>query len=103
MSEGQKAREEEVFSQELSADDFDAAAGGDCGNFARALGMGTEDADSENCVKDHKRNIYGGNGFPNCAATVEDGSWCGDNDACLKSAVLYRSSMVDPNCVKAWH
>lgn len=47
MSEGQKAREEEVFSQELSADDLDAAAGGDCGNFARALGMGTEDADSE--------------------------------------------------------
>ena len=33
MSEGQKAHEEEVFSQKLSADDLDAAAGGDCGKI----------------------------------------------------------------------
>ena len=61
--------------------------------------MGTEDADSENCVKDHKRNIYGGNGFPNCAATVEDGSWCERNDACYNEAVIYDGRT---DCAKAW-
>ena len=38
--------------------------------------------------------------FPNCAATVQDGSHCMDNDACFGiNAVKYRG-MHD--CSKAW-
>jgi hypothetical protein len=108
MSDGQKERENEVFNQRLSVEDLDAVSGGTdnpwyycLAPYALAPDMQRDD-NTTNCANFHHRPLYGGN-FPNCAATVEDGSWCGDNDACLKSAVLYRSSMVDPNCVKAWH
>ena len=105
MSDEQKARENEVFDQDLSIEDLDAAAGGDCGTFARALGNGERDSDEDNCVKDHFRNIYGGGGFPNCAATVGDGSQCDANDACWSSAVAYRGMVGGctlNDCKKAW-
>ena len=56
------------------------------------------DDDPDNCVENNKRNIYVPK-FPNCAATVGDGSWCGTNDACYSDAVDYQG-MVD--CSKAW-
>ena len=106
MSDDQKAREEEVFDQELSLDELDAAAGGthdDCGGIGRSLGCRNgyvvRDSDQNNCTKDHYRQIYGGGGFPNCAATVEDGSWCGTNDACYDKAVEYQGRT---DCKKAW-
>ncbi len=103
MSDEQKAREDEVFDQELSLDDLDAAAGGiDCGDLSRILPWQLDDqwdADKDNCTRDHYRQVYGGSGFPNCAATVEDGSWCGTNDACKKNAIEYKG-MGD--CSKAW-
>ena len=81
MSEEQRAREEEVFGQELSLDELDVATGGarnDCGGTARSLGCPfghvVRDSNQDNCTNDHYRNIYGGGGFPNCAATVGDGS-----------------------------
>ena len=43
--------------------------------------------------------MYGGGSFPNCAATVEDGSWCKRNDACHDKAVDYRGM---GSCKKAW-
>ena len=103
MSEEQRAHENEVFDQEVSLDELEAVAGGyDCSAESRILPWTLDDqwdADKDNCVQDHYRQIYGGNGFPNCAATVEDGSWCGTNDACNNNAIDYKG-MND--CSKAW-
>lgn len=113
MSDEQKARENEVFDQELSMDDLDAVAGGDAlkdigativpgvekvaGAIAEALRG--PDEDQSNCTKYQKRPMYGGGGFPNCVATVEDGSHCGTNDAYYDEAVDYQG-LID--CAKAW-
>lgn len=84
------ADETAVFNQELSVEDLANVVGGD---------GKTGDV---NCVKAHWRNIYEG-GFPNCAATVEEGSWCGDNDACGGYAIrYYYLSCKLFNCTKAW-
>ena len=82
--------EKEVFIQEVSDEELQTVAGGvdDCGW-----------SEYTNCSTGDKRYIYSG-GFPNCAATVEDGSWCGTNDACLQSDVDYQG-MND--CERAWH
>ena len=79
-------KEDEVLAQELSPDELEAVSGGD------------QDADLKNCVRYSERNIYLG-GFPNCAATVEDGSWCDSNDACYHSMVGYYNLT---ECSKAW-
>ena len=101
MTDEQKAKENEVFNQELSIDDLDAAAGGEYNELGKALfGAEKHDDDIENCVEDHRRQIYGGGGFPNCAATVEDGSHCGTNDACYGSAIVYKGT--GSSCPKAW-
>ncbi|MEE1158961.1 MAG: hypothetical protein UHS51_06015 [Atopobiaceae bacterium] len=92
MSDEQKATENEVFNQEISMDDLDAVAGG-------FFSLYDTDADTSNCFDADTRPIYGGGGFPNCAGTVEDGSWCGTNDACIKMAVDYKG-MTD--CKIAW-
>ena len=39
------------------------------------------------------------NGFPFCAATAVDGSWCDLNDACCTSDVVYQDMR---ECHKAW-
>ncbi len=85
MENDPKAKE--ILDQEVSLDDLNAVSGGD---------NGPED---EGCVIQHRRNIYKGGHFPNCAATVGDGSWCGTNDACYNDAVDYQG-MHD--CSKAW-
>ena len=94
-------REEEVFDQELSMDELDAAAGG----YAKPCAALGWDDNRDDCVENHYRLIYGGGGFPNCAATVEDGSWCGTNDACRSQAVEYKDikGNQSDNCKKAWH
>ena len=100
MSNDDKAREYEVFGQELSLEELDAAAGGV-----------DPDPDIRNCVQKHSRAIYGGNGFPNCSATVESGSWCSTNDACNNDAIVYWDVKKrghgpwngDSDCEKAWH
>ena len=79
--------EDEVLVQPLSPDELEAVSGGD------------QDDDRINCVRYSERNIYLG-GFPNCAATVEDGSFCGSNDACYHSMVSY---YILVECQKAWH
>ncbi len=102
MSDEQKVTENEVFDQELSLDDLDAAAGGfyeAASAFAGAISPGKKDADTTNCDNYDIRQIYGGGGFPNCAATVEDGSWCRSSDACFGSAVDYKGMK---SCSKAW-
>ncbi len=80
-------KEDEVLAQPLSPDELAAVSGGD------------QDDDRINCVRYSERNIYLG-GFPNCAATVEDGSFCDSNDACYHSMVKY---YILVECNKAWH
>ena len=74
-----------ILGQALSDDDLSEVSGGTY--------------DMANCTGDWEKNIYGGKGFPNCAATVEDGSWCMSDDACFRSAIAYYN-MKD--CTKAW-
>ena len=96
MSEEQKSHEDEVFDQEVSIDDLDAAGG---------TVFLTPDDDKNNCVRADYRDIYGGKGFPNCAATVEEGSHCGTNDACIADAINYtgfKSTGYFDRCLKAW-
>lgn len=80
-------KEDEVLAQPLSPDELEAVSGGD------------QDDDRINCVRYSERNIYLG-GFPNCAATVEEGSFCASNDACYHSMVCY---YIMQECNKAWH
>ncbi len=92
-------QEKKILGQELSKEDLAEVAGGKW------------DFDHDECTNNHERQMhlrkeYAGPGawryepfFPNCAATVEDGSWCWSNDACLSEAVSY----VGMNsCTKAW-
>lgn len=113
MSDEQKVRENKVFDLELWLDDLNAVAGGgvleDLGaaikpEAAKAVGVILEalsvpDEDQSNCTKYQKRSMYGGSGFPNCAATVEDGSHCCTNDTCYNVAIDYQG-LTD--CSKAW-
>ena len=80
-------KEDEVLAQPLSPEELEAVSGGD------------QDDDRANCVGYSERNIYLG-GFPNCAATVEEGSFCASNDACYHSMVGY---YILQECQKAWH
>ena len=94
-------QEDAVMGQELSADEMESAAGGYCNQPSESgycRGAASE-KNIWNCVKGVMRYIYRGKGFPNCAATVEDGSWCNSNDACYQSSVDY-IDMKD--CSKAW-
>ena len=84
-------KEQEIFNQELSQDELDAITGG-------------TDRDAYNCIQSWIRDIYGNRelniyNFPNCAATVEDGSHCDTNDACWTFAVDYKNMK---ECRKAW-
>ena len=86
-------KEGDVFSQEVSLDELESVAGG--------ISM---DSNTNNCERWWRRNIYGGNGFANCAATVEDGSWCDNSDACHDVAVAYTGikGCFISDCSKAW-
>ena len=83
--------EDAVLGQELSTDEMEEAAGGYCRG-------GASEGDRWNCVQMARRYIYA-HKFPNCAATVENGSLCSSNDACYQTAVDY-IDMKD--CSKAW-
>jgi len=87
-------KEKKVFNQEVSTEELSMVSGG--------VSYGELDDIREemdwDCIDNNKRDIYKG-GFPNCAATVEDASWCGTNDACVGISVDYRK-MND--CGKAW-
>ena len=74
--------ENAVLTQELSPDELAGAAGGI----------------TTNCSQAFERDIYAG-GFPNCAHTVEDGSWCDLTDACYSFSVAYYNRK---DCSKAW-
>ena len=77
MTDQEKKKKDGVFKQVLSEDELRGIAGGDW----------LEEINT--CDSMMIRNIYGGNGFPNCASTMEEGSWCMLSDACATSAVIY--------------
>ena len=98
--------EDAVLGQELSVDEMEAAAGGNaCPQGQNVVTSPVNDGNrcsltqQANCYHEEKRSIYSG-GFPNCAATVEDGSWCSSNDACHTSNAIRYAGMKD--CTKAW-
>lgn len=91
MSEEQKARESEVFAQELSQDDLEAATGG-----VVIVHQGSSDADINNCTTEETRSLYGGSGFPNCARTVSNNEECDESDACYACAIVYEGR--GPRC-----
>ena len=103
-------QEKKVFAQEVSKDDLKAVTGGYTDFDPRTDSLkkqkqeAKKDADRTHCVEIWQRNIYEG-GFPNCAATVGDGSQCRTNDACYDDAVKYTG--MDEchfiNCHKSWH
>ncbi len=54
-------QEKEVFEQEVSPQEMELVSAGDRGN-------------KTNCEQCVERDIYGGEGFPNCASSAEEGS-----------------------------
>ena len=98
--------EDAVLGQELSTDEMEKAAGGGaCPQGQNVVTSPINDVhkcsltQQANCVLEEHRSIYNGS-FPNCAATVEDGSWCSSNDACHTSNAIRYTGMND--CSKAW-
>lgn len=90
--------EEEVFSRNLSEEELAATSGGLCGlNGSDGCGELIQ-YEVSHCTRIVVREIYEG-AFPNCAATVEDGSWCSSNDACYSQQVEYKGMK---ECAKAW-
>ena len=70
-----------IMDQVLDLDELDQVAGGDCS-------LSDQETDYYCCVKDHYRSRV----MHGCAATVESGSGCSNNDFCVSWAVVY-------NCV----
>lgn len=92
--------EADVFAQEISDDELEAVYGGR-GGAVTLCGLNGRACDNnahENCVRNYNRDINFG-GFPNCAATVEEDSWCSSNDACVFDDVRYTNM---DSCNKAW-
>ncbi len=83
-----------VFDQEVSPDELESVAGG-----ITTDGCSSAMNDCRNTVVRYIKHLPSGSGFPNCAATVEDGSWCDTNDACWKASVQYGNM---EECSKAW-
>ena len=89
----QEKKEQEIMNQEMSVDEMETVAGGDL--FSELI----IDIVEFNKAEKIERNFYNPDGSYNCAATVEDGSWCKSNDACHKNQMVY----VDmKDCSKAW-
>lgn len=88
--------ENKVFRQELSDTELAVTAGGFCGMSG---GCDSPAAyEYSHCAIQSLRDIYEG-AFTNCAAAVEDGSWCDENDACYDCAVEYQNMQER---AKAW-
>ena len=106
----QEKREQEIMSQEMSQDEMDTVAGGDMCNVVTEILTnerrdwlcdfnGAYVACYNGNAKKYGRPLYRPDGYVNCAATVEDGSHCGSNDACYEDEAVY-IGMKD--CYKAW-
>lgn len=89
-------QEEAILAQEVSEEELkNVAGGGKCPTQAKTDVFGANDCRSEGTT----RWIYRRR-FPNCASSVEDGSWCGSNDACYSYSSVHYTGMDD--CSRAW-
>lgn len=88
------ASDDAVFNQEVSLDELESVAGGITPDGCSELQF-----ECRKTVVRYIKQLPGGYGFPNCAATVEDGSWCDTNDACWSASVQYGNM---EECSKAW-
>ena len=88
--------EDEVFNQELSQEELENVAGGK--GLANRVLRRVEGPRGQGCYRQDRRDIYDG-AFPNCAATVEDDSFCWTNDACVKNEVKYTNMN---SCFRVW-
>ena len=89
----QEKKEQEILNQEMSLDEMENVAGGVC-----VGGHQLNECNWDDAIK-YGRPIRKPDGSMNCAATVEDGSWCGSDDACYQGEVNY---MGLTECSKAW-
>ena len=105
----QEKKEQEIMNQEMSQDEMDDVAGG---RHTYTPKRGCLNGVNSDCLFGHGqktcitsygekygRPLLNQDGSVNCAATVEDGSWCSSNDACYNDEVVYLG-MKD--CAKAW-
>ena len=95
---GQEKKEQEIMNQEMSLDEMEDVSGGAYGMidvFAKNIARGI----TFNSADKVTLNFYNEDGSINCAATVEDGSWCHDNDACYTNQMDYQGMK---SCSKAW-
>ena len=90
--------EEEVFRQEVSFEELELVASGNEIDTTKDCTQVYSEDWKTRCTSEWYRSIVNPQ-FPNCAATVEEGSWCNDSDACWRTAVVY-TGMID--CEKAW-
>ena len=96
MSDREK-KEQEIMNQEMSSEEMETVAGGGKCDFSMSI------AREGRCwsipAQQYGRPARRPDGSMNCAATVEDGSHCGSDDACYEDEVVYLG-IVD--CEKAW-
>ena len=116
MSEQEK-KEQEIMNQEMSQDEMETVAGGHHSQWEEECYDG-EAAANPHYSEDHThcyagqhqscdnktsqkygRPLRNPDGSMNCSATVEDGSWCGSNDACYDDESVYFGMK---HCAKAW-
>ena len=91
-----EGNERMIFAQNVSPEELAAVSGG--------YDFKVEESQNYLCTETWLRVMYriaanGQRTFPNCAATVEDGSWCGSNDACYEGAVQY---ICMEKCKRSW-
>lgn len=89
----------DVLNNKVDDKELEKVSGGALNYRCQALLYSYIDEDTNNCVNAQYRWIYKPS-FPNCAATVEDGSHCLENDACYGSNAIQYREMHD--CSKAW-
>ena len=93
---------EDILENKLNEKELEQTSGGNNSDGSYRCQMDltyTYDKDANNCVDAVFRWIYKPS-FPNCAATVEDGSHCRDNDACYGTNAIQYRGLTD--CIKAW-
>lgn len=86
MSENEK---KDILNAELDESQLDEAAGGGIVNNYKKKRDKCGTTQQANCIGTYKRSTFE-NG---CACTVEDGSWCDRNDACIGDAVVYEKKV----------
>ena len=88
--------EEAILAQQVSEEELNGVTGGGkCPSQAQKDTFGANDCQTGGTT----RWIYRRK-FPNCAQSVESGSWCNSNDACYSYSSVHYTGMND--CSRSW-